>query len=451
MAVTVVDYDPSWPGRFEALRDEYAGALAAAGVAVIGIEHVGSTSVPGMAAKPVIDVDIVVAEADVAAAGEVLVGLGFEHLGDLGIPQRWAFTEPARLARTNTYVVVAGSEALRNHLAVRDTLRAHPALRAEYSAVKKRVGAVAADIDEYLRGKSGIVRRILAATLVAEVEDRGDRVFYRDAIYAQVSGFRPLLLDLEVPVAPSPVAVVVYLHGGGFAGGTHKTSGDALGAKVRAELVGRGIAVAAVGYRLSGEARFPAQVHDVKAAVRWLREHAGPLGLDPRRIGAWGGSAGGYLAAMLAVTDGHPDLDGRVGSVDQSGAVAAAVSWYGLANLATQPPLGPPGSGNTDPGASPEAKLLGAPLETIPELAAFASPVTHVSPRSAPLLLVHGDRDRGVPLAQSSELAAAYRRAGAPVELSVVAGGDHGFPGLDLTPLLGTSVDFLDRHLQRRD
>lgn len=163
MAITVVDYDPSWPGRFQALRAEYANALAAADVAVIGIEHVGSTSVPGLAAKPVIDIDIVVAETDMAAAGDVLVGLGFEHLGDLGVPRRWAFTEPPRLARTNTYVVAAGSDALRNHLAVRDTLRADPALRAEYGAVKKRVGAVAASIDEYVRGKNSIVRRILAA------------------------------------------------------------------------------------------------------------------------------------------------------------------------------------------------------------------------------------------------------------------------------------------------
>jgi GrpB-like predicted nucleotidyltransferase (UPF0157 family) len=162
VAVTVVDYDPSWPARFEELRAEYAGALAAAGVPVVGIEHVGSTSVPGMAAKPVIDVDIVVAGTEVAAAGDVLVDLGFRRLGDLGIPERWAFAEPARLARTNTYVVVAGSEALRNHLAVRDTLRADAGLRAEYSAVKKRVGPLAADVDDYLRLKSEVVARILA-------------------------------------------------------------------------------------------------------------------------------------------------------------------------------------------------------------------------------------------------------------------------------------------------
>lgn len=100
-------------------------------------------------------------------------------------------------------------------------------------------------------------------------------------MYAQVAGSRPLLLDLHVPVAAGPVAVVVYLHGGGFAAGTHKITRDRLGHRVTQVLGARGIAVASVGYRLSGEEQFPAQVHDVKAAVRWLRDHAAELHLAP--------------------------------------------------------------------------------------------------------------------------------------------------------------------------
>jgi GrpB-like predicted nucleotidyltransferase (UPF0157 family) len=115
--IEVVDYDPTWPRRFEQLRREYADALAAAGVPVVAIEHVGSTAVPGLAAKPVIDCDIVVAEQNVPAAAEALIELGFAPLGDLGIPLRWAFKEPARLTGTNTYVVVDGCLSLRNHLA----------------------------------------------------------------------------------------------------------------------------------------------------------------------------------------------------------------------------------------------------------------------------------------------------------------------------------------------
>jgi GrpB-like predicted nucleotidyltransferase (UPF0157 family) len=168
--ISLVDYDASWPRRFEALQREYATALAEAAVPVFAIEHVGSTAVPGLAAKPIIDCDIVVEAADVEAAARVLIGLGFTPLGELGIPQRWAFREPARLVGTNTYVIVSGSLALRNHLCVRDTLRADSGMRDEYATVKKRVGATAADIDEYGQGKNAMVQRILAAGGLSESE-----------------------------------------------------------------------------------------------------------------------------------------------------------------------------------------------------------------------------------------------------------------------------------------
>lgn len=161
--ITVDGYDPAWPERFAALREEYAAALASAGVPVVAIEHVGSTSVPGLAAKPVIDCDIVVCHAHVAAAGDVLVSLGFTQLGELGRPGRHAFTEPARLAGTNTCVMANGCLPLRNHLAVRDVLRADAALRDEYATVKRQAAIHAADLDEYTRAKSGVVRKILAA------------------------------------------------------------------------------------------------------------------------------------------------------------------------------------------------------------------------------------------------------------------------------------------------
>jgi GrpB-like predicted nucleotidyltransferase (UPF0157 family) len=168
--IVVTDYDPAWPTRFEQLRREYAAAMAAASVPVVAIEHVGSTSVPGLAAKPVIDCDVVVAGPDVTAASEVLTGLGFKPLGELGIPLRWAFKEPERLAGTNTYIVVAGSLALRNHLAVRDTLRVGAGLRREYAAVKRRAGATAANIDEYGRAKNAMVQKILAAAGLTATE-----------------------------------------------------------------------------------------------------------------------------------------------------------------------------------------------------------------------------------------------------------------------------------------
>ena len=168
--ISVVEYNPAWARRFEQLRQEYATAMAAAGVPVLAIEHVGSTSVQGLAAKPIIDCDIVVAEHDVAAASRALAGLGFRPLGELGIPLRWAFKEPERLAGTNTYVVVAGALSLRNHLAVRDILRARADLREQYAAVKRQVGAVAASIEEYGRGKNAVIQEILAAAGLTEAE-----------------------------------------------------------------------------------------------------------------------------------------------------------------------------------------------------------------------------------------------------------------------------------------
>jgi GrpB-like predicted nucleotidyltransferase (UPF0157 family) len=168
--IVVAEYDPAWPRRFERLRREYAAALAAAAVPVLAIEHVGSTSVPGLAAKPIIDCDIVVAEQHVAAGSAVLTGLGFTPVGQLGIPLRWAFKEPGRLAGTNTYIVVAGSLSLRNHLAVRDILRADPDLRQEYAAVKRQAGASAATIDDYGRAKNAMVQKLLAAAGLTDAE-----------------------------------------------------------------------------------------------------------------------------------------------------------------------------------------------------------------------------------------------------------------------------------------
>lgn len=168
--ISVVEYDPTWPQRFEQLRREYAEAMAAAGVPVVSIEHVGSTSVLGLAAKPIIDCDIVVAEDDVPAASQVLIDLQFRPIGELGIPLRWAFKEPERLVGTNTSVVVENSLSLRNHLAVRDILRTDSYLRDQYATVKRQVGAAAANIDEYGRGKNAMVQQILAAADMTEAE-----------------------------------------------------------------------------------------------------------------------------------------------------------------------------------------------------------------------------------------------------------------------------------------
>ncbi|TWH00678.1 GrpB-like predicted nucleotidyltransferase (UPF0157 family) [Nocardioides sp. J9] len=179
MRVTVVPYDPTWPERFEVVRAALVEALA--DVPHLGIEHVGSTSVPGLAAKPVIDVDVVVAAGHLDAAIEAMAVAGYEHLGDLGVEGRHAFrasTEDELAAITrNVYVCVEGALSLRNHLAVRDTLRADPELRAAYAAVKLQLaGQELADMGDYIEGKSEVLQRVLAASGLTEAE--------RDAILA---------------------------------------------------------------------------------------------------------------------------------------------------------------------------------------------------------------------------------------------------------------------------
>jgi GrpB-like predicted nucleotidyltransferase (UPF0157 family) len=160
--VEVVEYNLEWSERFEELRKLYSAALADAGVPFVAIEHVGSTSVPGLAGKPIVDVDIVVEPGDVEAATTVLLRLGFASLGELGIPQRWAFREPAGWEGTNTYVIVDGSLALKNHLCLRETLRRNTRLRDEYGDVKRAVASYASDIVEYGQGKNSVIQKILA-------------------------------------------------------------------------------------------------------------------------------------------------------------------------------------------------------------------------------------------------------------------------------------------------
>ncbi|WIE64204.1 GrpB family protein [Curtobacterium sp. MCLR17_036] len=169
--IEVVAYRASWAERFAALRDAYAAALDTAGAPFRSIEHVGSTAVPGLAAKPVVDVDVVVDAADVPAAVAALATIGFEPRGELGVPGRQAFRTPERFAPSNTYVATAGSLALRNHLAVRDVLRSDAVLRDEYAAVKRRAAGRASDIDEYIAMKSDVLGRVLRAAGLSD-EDR---------------------------------------------------------------------------------------------------------------------------------------------------------------------------------------------------------------------------------------------------------------------------------------
>ena len=222
-----------------------------------------------------------------------------------------------------------------------------------------------------------------------------DVVVRPDLVYAEVEG-RELHLDLYLPAA-RPAPLCLWLHGGAWMRG-----GRAVRAEERLLPVARaGVAVAAVEYRFSGEATFPAQLDDARSAVRWLRRGAADLGLAGDRIGAWGGSAGGFLAALLALCPDQRDAELGDSSVQ------AAVCWFPITDLTlrdTDVPEGPLPAFVTGPppAVSNEARLLG--VESVAQArdaARAASPVTHVHPGAPPFLLVHGENDGLVPSGHS--------------------------------------------------
>ncbi|MCG5468134.1 alpha/beta hydrolase [Micromonospora sp. LAH09] len=269
---------------------------------------------------------------------------------------------------------------------------------------------------------------------------RRDRIEHRDIVVNEVPGYRPLTVDLVVPVeASGPVPVLVWIHGGAWLFGSPKQpAGWLMEVDPFTAAIEAGFAVASAQYRLSGEAPFPAQLDDVKAAVRWLRRHGDQVSVDRERIGVWGESAGGHLASMLALTGKNQD-DSRV---------AAAVCWYAPSNLLTmQSQAHPSATIDHDAADSPESLLIGAALTEHPELGRAASPVTYVTAQAPPMLLVHGDQDVVVPVGQSEELATALGAVGAEVELSVVPGADHCFGGVPLEPVVRDSLAFFARVL----
>lgn len=159
MRVRVQPYDPNWVEDFDLVHAALREALR--GVAVHAVEHIGSTSVPGLAAKPVIDIDVIVAPRALADAVAALERAGYRHLGEMGVPERHAFEAPGG-PRRHVYVVVEGSLALRNHLAVREALRTDPAARDEYGSLKQRLAeADHASMDDYVEAKSSFLQTLL--------------------------------------------------------------------------------------------------------------------------------------------------------------------------------------------------------------------------------------------------------------------------------------------------
>jgi acetyl esterase/lipase len=237
----------------------------------------------------------------------------------------------------------------------------------------------------------------------------------RDLVYATVDG-KPLGLDLHLPAGSGAAPLVVYVHGGAWSAGD-KT-------RYPAFLVDNGFAVASLDFRSTNDAPFPANVHDIKAGIRFLRANAAKYGYRADRVALVGASSGGHLAALVGTTNGDAGLEGRQGTnLAQSSDVQAIVSWFGASNLTTILRQSTPDGLEVRVPAL--QRLLGGQPDAVPELARQASPVFHLDARDPPLLLLHGDQDAQMPVNQSLELEGAYRKAGLPVELFILHGVGH--------------------------
>lgn len=264
-----------------------------------------------------------------------------------------------------------------------------------------------------------------------------------DLEFAVVDG-QTLKLDLYPPSAPSAEVasppLVVWVHGGAWRAGSKSDV-------PHARFAALGYAVASVDYRLSPVAKFPAQVHDIKGAIRFLRAKAELYGYDPAKIAIAGSSAGGHLAALVGVSNGVKELEGTVGgNADRSSDVQAIVSYYGASNLMTILAQSKPVGLRMRPPAL--QLLLGGQPNEVPELAKLASPTEHVDAKDPPLLLIHGEADPQMPPEQSSELAEAYRKHKRPVTLISIPGAVHGGPQFFDEPRLSILEKFLKESLK---
>lgn len=260
----------------------------------------------------------------------------------------------------------------------------------------------------------------------------------RDIVYGK-AGDLALQLNLALPKGKGPFPAIVCIHGGGwYQGGRHDMDG------MIELLARRGYVAATVSYRLVPTARFPAQIEDCKAAVRWLRDNAARYHVNPDRIGAIGPSAGGHLACLLGVTDSKDNLEGSSGNPDQSSRVQAVVSFFGRTNFTKK-------TWNDELEQKIFVPLVGASFDDKPELYKRLSPIAYASRSSPPFLLFHGAEDNLVPPTDSVDMAKMLEAAGVSVKAVIVEGEGHGSGDWleKWTKQVEHAVDFFDMHLKK--
>lgn len=281
------------------------------------------------------------------------------------------------------------------------------------------------NVDNHLNPKEYRSYMAFAKRVVKEQQWLVDGASKLENISYNTSGHRRQTLDLYLPqktTANETIPLVIWVHGGGWQKGSKLAIGQQL------ELLKKGFAVASISYRLTRHAAFPAQIHDVKAAVRYLRKNAGQFNLDPDRFGAWGSSAGGHLVSLLALTDQDSLLEGNIGESNVSSQIQAALVWFGPSNMQEMfeyAAIVTPDKVNQK--NTPLHKLLGTEAAQNNEMLALSSPITYVSNNAPPIMLMHGDQDKIVPLEQSKQLYKALLDNKVDSQLHIVPGAKHAF------------------------
>lgn len=285
-----------------------------------------------------------------------------------------------------------------------------------------------------------------------QLRDHGVRL-REGAVFSVRQGFRPLRLDLYLPPRTRPPApVVVWLHGGAFMYGDRTALPPLLEQeRIFTRLPLAGLAVAAIDYRLSSEATFPAQLEDVQASILWLRARHRELGVDPTRIATWGESAGGHLAAFAGVAGrANPTPRDEVEFADLTTEIQAVVDWYGPTDFAAMDrQAGPISRMLHDDPDSPESRLIGAPVQDRPDLVEQADPARWATSSAPPFLIMHGTHDGLVPFGQSEYLAGRLQELGVRVRFRPIEGADHVFEGYgEGGALVDEVVEFLTQELR---
>jgi len=280
-----------------------------------------------------------------------------------------------------------------------------------------------------------LVAAVLFST-ISSVSVAEDPAVIKDIEFAKPDGHR-LKLDLYLP-KEKDAPLVVWIHGGGWQAGSKERC-------YVKWLADHGMAVASISYRLTDKATFPAQIHDCKGAIRWLRANAEKYGYSTDLVGVAGASAGGHLAALVGTTGDVKELEGEVGgNLDQSSRVDAVIDYYGATDFVLRSKTQPHRANKK---GSVVYKLLGGGADQKVDLAKQASAAFHATQDDPPFLVIHGDKDTTVYLDQSERIQEVYKQAGLPLELIVVEGGKHGGDAYYQGELRERAIEFIRKHL----